>query len=279
LHLGHAYSAILNDVIARALGGLWLLRIEDIDPVRATPENIRGVLEDLAWLGLRWPEPVRYQSEHMALYARAADRLREAGLLYPCFCSRGEIAAAVAVAARFSGADWPRDQDGAPLYPGTCRRLPPGQAGRRIDAGKAHGWRLDMRAAARAVGTVVWRAFDPSDGERSVAADPARWGDLILVRKETPTSYHLSVVVDDAVQGITHVVRGRDLLAATDVHALLAALLRLELPRYHHHELLTDPRGLKLSKSRNSLSLAAMREAGMTAEEVRATIAKVRPRA
>lgn len=269
LHLGHAYSALLNDAVAHRLGGTWLLRIEDIDPVRATSENIAGIEQDLAWLGLDWPKPVRRQSEHMATYRAAADRLHDHGLLYSCFCSRGEIAAAVAEREQARGTNWPRDPDGAPLYPGTCRDLPASEVAARLRAGEPHALRLDMAAAREGVADPTWTSFDPAGGEGRVPADPARWGDVVVVRKEVPTSYHLSVVVDDALQGITHVVRGTDLEAATDIHAVLAARLGLDLPRYHHHALLTDATGLKLSKSRNSESLRAMREAGETAASIR----------
>jgi glutamyl-Q tRNA(Asp) synthetase len=269
LHLGHAYSALLNDAVARRLGGIWLLRIEDIDPVRATPANIAGIEEDLAWLGLTWPRPVRRQSEHMAEYRAGAGRLRSSGLLYPCRCTRGEIAAAVAASEAQTGEPWPRDPDGSPLYPGTCRALPAAEVERLVGAGEPVAWRLDMAAAVAAAGPVSWRAFHPGGREWTVEARPERWGDVVLVRKETPTSYNLSVVLDDAVQGITHVVRGVDLEAATDIHALLGRLLGLATPLYHHHPLLTDGEGQKLSKSRSSHSLAAMREAGENAAAIR----------
>jgi glutamyl-Q tRNA(Asp) synthetase len=269
LHLGHAYSALLNDAVARGLGGTWLLRIEDIDPARATPENVAGIEEDLAWLGLDWPKPPRRQSEHMAAYRAAADRLRADGLLYPCFCSRGEIAAAVTSRERTEGRAWPRDPDGAPLYPGTCRHLPAGEVARLLEAGRPHAWRLHMAAALDGLVAPGWTAFDPAGADRLVRAHPARWGDPVIVRKEVPTSYHLAVVVDDAAQGITHVVRGTDLEAATDIHAVLAARLGISLPRYHHHGLLLDAAGLKLAKSRGSESLRALREAGETAASVR----------
>ncbi len=268
LHLGHAYSALLNDRVARDLGGRWLLRMEDIDPVRATAANIRGVLDDLDWLGLRWPEPVRFQSEHMEEYGAAADRLRGAARLHPCSCSRGDGAGAVA-AREATGEVWPRDPDGSPLYPGTCRAAPAGPVSGLIAAGERCQWRLDMDAASRVAGPLGWTRFGLDGREEAVAARPERWGDAVLVRKDVPTSYHLSVVADDARQGISHVVRGRDLEAATDLHALLAALLGLAPPRYHHHALLLDADGLKLAKSRDSRSLRAMRDAGETAGAIR----------
>ncbi len=269
LHLGHAFSALLNDRVARDLGGTWLLRIEDIDPARASEANVAGIEEDLAWLGLAWPRPARRQSRHMGEYRAAADRLRRPSLLYPCFCTRGDVAQAVALRERGSGRGWPRDPDASPLYPGTCRGLSRAEADSRIAEGRPHAWRLDMAAALAGLAPVTWRAFDPQGGERIVAARPERWGDVVIVRKEVETSYHLSVVCDDAVQGITHVVRGADVEAATDIHALLAARLGLATPVYHHHGLLTDPTGLKLSKSRDSHSLRALREAGEAPDAIR----------
>lgn len=270
LHLGHAFSALLNDRVAREIGGTWLLRIEDIDPARASEANIAGITEDLAWIRLSWPQPVRHQSRHMAVYRAAADRLRRRNLLYCCFCTRGDIAEAIAIRESEFGEAWPRDPDGSPLYPGTCRRLSRAEAVSRMAEGRPHAWRIDVAAALADLRPVTWRAFDPGGGpDRVVAARPGRWGDVVIVRKEVATSYHLSVVCDDAVQGVTHVVRGADVEAATDIHALLAARLGLATPLYHHHGLLTDPDGLKLSKSRGSHSLRAMREAGETSGAIR----------
>lgn len=269
LHLGHAYSALLNASLARRLAGRFLLRIEDIDTTRCRPEFEAAILEDLAWLGLTWEVPVRRQSDHFADYAAAADRLRRRGLLYPCLCSRKEIAAAVGDREREHGS-WPRDPDGAPLYPGLCRHRDPEELRRRIAAGEPHAWRLDMAAAlATAPGPHRFIAFDPGGGETEIAARPERWGDAVSVRKETPTSYHLSVVVDDALQGVTHVVRGTDLEAATDLHVLLQRLLGLPSPRYHHHGLILDPGGDKLSKSRGSEALATWRARGRSAADLR----------
>ncbi len=267
LHLGHAFSALLNEALARAHAGRFLLRIEDIDLARCRPEFEAAIHEDLAWLGLRWEAPVRRQSEHFAAYAAARAGL--AGLVYPCFCSRGDIAGRVATQEATAGAPWPRDPDGAPLYPGTCKGLEPQQAAQRIATGEAHAWRLDMGAAMQRAGGLGYRCFDPDGGEDMAAAHPGRWGDVIVARKEVPTSYHLSVVVDDAAQGVTHVVRGRDLEAATDVHVLLQALLRLPSPAYHHHRLIADEAGLKLAKSAGSASLRELRAAGVGAAEVR----------
>lgn len=270
LHLGHAYSALLNDALARRLGGTWLLRIENIDPVRSRPEWERGIYQDLRWLGFVWPEPAMRQSERLEAYRDAAGSLRARPLLYPCFCTRGDIARAVAAREASTGEPWPRDPDGGPLYPGTCRHRAPADIEAMLAAGTECAWRLDLGAAlAAAPGPLRWTAFEPDGAERTVAADPARWGDAVLVRKDTPTSYHLAVVVDDAAQGITHVVRGQDLEAATDLHVLLQALLGLPTPRYHHHRLILDGDGAKLAKSAGSRSLAVLREAGVEPGDIR----------
>ena len=272
LHLGHAFSALLNARITRALGGRLLLRLEDIDPGRTRPEFVAGIAADLAWLGLAFDGPVRRQSEHFSDYARARDGLADRGLLYPCFCSRGEIAAAVAER-EAGGAAAARDPDGAPLYPGTCRALAPDAARTRIAAGAPHTWRLDMRAALpEAAGPLVIRRFAPDGEQARVPADPARWGDVVIARRDVPTSYHLAVVWDDAVQGISHVVRGQDLEAATDLHVLLQRLLGLPSPAYHHHALVRAPGGEKLAKSKGSESLADLRARGVGPEAVRAML-------
>jgi len=273
LHLGHAYSALLNAALAEAFGGRFLLRIEDIDITRCRPEWISAIFDDLAWLGLTWEEPVRRQSAHFGDYRTAAASLRDRDLLYPCFCSRREIAETVARKEARSARAWPRDPDGAPLYPGTCRALDPDERARRIAAGTPVAWRLDCaKALAEAPSPHGYRCFDPTGADHGVVAEPARWGDAVVVRKETPTSYHLSVVVDDAVQGVTHVVRGTDLEAATDLHVLLQALLGLPTPRYHHHRLVRDGEGDKLSKSLRSESLADLRARGVTAAEIRESL-------
>ena len=265
LHLGHAYSALLNARFARRHGGRLLLRLEDIDVTRCRPSYEAAMLDDLAWLGLAWEQPVRRQSEHFAEYASAADTLRARHLLYACRCTRGGIAAAVAEAEQRSGRPWPRDPDGAPLYPGTCRGAPP------FDPGLPVAWRLDMAAAlAAAPGPHPIACFDPLTGEVArVAAQPERWGDLVLVRKEVPASYPLAVVHDDALQGVTHVVRGEDLRAATDLHVLLQALLGLPRPLYHHHRLITDPHGRKLAKSLSSEPLRDLKARGATPAAIR----------
>jgi glutamyl-Q tRNA(Asp) synthetase len=269
LHLGHAYSALLNDDLARRRGGRLLLRMEDIDLIRCRPEFEAAILGDLAWLGLRWEVPVRRQSEHLDDYRAAAAQLRARGLLYPCFCTRKEMAADAATRERGTGEAWPRDPDGAPLYSGRCRLLPPEESVRRIAEGRAHAWRLDGEAARRSVRALSYGRFDREGDEERIAAEPARWGDAIVVRKEIPTSYHLSVVADDALQGVTHVVRGRDLEAATDLHVILQALLGLPVPLYHHHGLIRDPHGAKLAKSLRSEALADLRSRGVTAAQVR----------
>ena len=270
LHLGHAYSALLNADLAARWGGRLLLRMDDIDPTRCRPDFEAAIYDDLAWLGLSWEEPVRRQSEHVAEYGEALERLKAGGIVYPCFCTRKTIAQSVRAIEIESVAPWRRDPDGAPLYPGTCQALSRRDRERRVAAGEPHAWRLYMRSGlARSPGPHVYTAFDLSGGEGTIPVDPARWGDAVLARKEVATSYHLSVVLDDAVQGVTHVVRGRDLEAATDVHVLLQALLGVSRSRYHHHALIRDGGGDKLSKSLGSQSLADLRAQGVTADAIR----------
>ena len=267
LHLGHAYSALLNADLAARMGGICRLRIEDIDPQRSKPDLVAGLVADLAWLGLTYPEPVRHQSRHMEAYRAALDILAGRGLAYPCFCSRGEIRARAAF-----DSECPCDPDGVPLYPGLCRGLDPADAADRIARGDPHTWRLDMRAALGCITTPLgYIAFDDT-GARWVSADPARWGDVVIARRDVPTSYHLAVVHDDAAEGVTHVVRGLDLEAATDLHVLLQALLDLPAPDYRHHPLVRDATGEKLAKSRGSQSLADLRQAGVTPEAIRARL-------
>jgi len=270
LHLGHAYSALLNFELARASGGRFLLRIEDIDAARCRPEYEAAIYDDLAWLGIAWEEPVRRQSEHLEEYRRALATLWEQGLVYPSFESRAEIAKLVAERERA----WPRDPDGAPLYPGNAKQLPPDERARRIEQGVPYALRLDMEAAIARAGDLAWRERGGGpQGERGrIVADPRAWGDVIVARKETPTSYHLSVVIDDAVQGITDVVRGRDLFYATSVHRLLQRLLDLPEPAYRHHGLIRDTDGHKLAKSTGATGLRELREAGMSVAELRGLI-------
>ncbi len=268
LHLGHAYSALLNFTLAGESGGRFLLRIEDIDRGRARAEYEAAIYEDLAWLGIQWETPVRRQSEHFSDYRCALERLDALGLLYPCDCKRSGIAH---VAAAHPG--WPRDPDGAPLYPGTCRAKPRRPA-REILAQGGVALRLDMQKAAALAGEgLSWREYGDeaamAGGYDIIPAHPTQWGDVVLARKDTPASYHIAVVMDDALQGVTNVVRGRDLFFATSLHRLLQRLLDLPEPRYRHHALVLDNEGEKLAKSRGSATLRALREAGVSADEVR----------
>jgi glutamyl-Q tRNA(Asp) synthetase len=327
LHLGHAYSALLNRHLAERVGGRLLLRLEDIDTTRCTPEFEAGIFRDLEWLGVRWEESVRRQSEYFATYAESLRRLERQGLVYPAFMSRGEMRAHI-VEREARGENWPRDPDGVPLYPGLDKALSRRKREALIAEGRPFAWRLDMVAAlGRVGGSLAWEeistgetgqcqtldaplsdtptpnpspqgggghprvdadqdrrpsvtgeagAKSPSPlrggvrgGGTRIDADPAAWGDVVLARRDVPTSYHLSVVVDDALQGVTHVVRGLDLYAATAVHRLLQRLLGLPAPAYHHHRLILGPDGRKLSKSFGDTGIAALREAGETPETVR----------
>ncbi|HYI47377.1 MAG TPA: tRNA glutamyl-Q(34) synthetase GluQRS [Allosphingosinicella sp.] len=249
LHLGHAYSALLAHDYARERDGTFLLRIEDIDPGRVRAEYVGGIIEDLLWLGLEWDGEMPYQSERLDIYAEALERLKAGGLLYPCFCTRADIAASVAAP---QGPD-PGSGSGAggSLYPGTCRGL----AGPELS--RPHAWRLDVAKAAARAGPLYWM-----DGHTEVKAEPERSGDVVLARKDAPASYHLAVTLDDGAQGVTDVVRGRDLYAATDVHRLLQALLDLPTPHYHHHDLLIDAEGRRLAKRHGAPTLADLRAAG-----------------
>jgi glutamyl-Q tRNA(Asp) synthetase len=268
LHLGHALSALLNAQLAAEAGGRFLLRIEDIDIERCLPEHEERIFRDLEWLGLDWEKPVRRQSEHFAQYREALDRLIAAGLAYPAFMSRGEVRAAMAGAPE-SGALWPRDPDGVPLYPDADRRRSGSERRRRIAAGERYSWRLDTAAAMKAAGAELsWQERE----EGTVRADPLAWGDVMIGSRDVPARYHLAVVVDDAAQGITDVVRGRDLYGATSVHRLLQTLLGLPAPRYFHHRLIMDIDGRKLSKSRQDTSLESLRLAGRTPADIRQMI-------
>jgi glutamyl-Q tRNA(Asp) synthetase len=271
LHLGHALSALMNFDLARAAGGRFLLRIEDIDRARCRSEFETAIYEDMAWLGISWDGPVERQSEHLDEYRAALVRLEAEGLVYPSFESRAEIAALVSA----TPGTWPRDPDGAPLYPGTAAALSRSARARRVAAGEPHALRLDMAAAIARAGaltsSLTWTETGAGpDGETgTVAAAPARWGDAVLGRKEAPASYHLSVVIDDARQGVTRVVRGRDLFWSTSVHRLLQALLDLPVPVYHHHRLVVDAAGRKLAKSTQATALRSLRQDGVTAAEIR----------
>jgi glutamyl-Q tRNA(Asp) synthetase len=271
LHLGHAYSALLNAEMAKKAGGRLLLRIEDIDTTRCTPEFEAGIYRDLEWLGIGWEEPVRRQSEHFAEYSRLLERLVAEELVYPAFMSRGEIRAYIAEE-ETRGETWPRDPDGVPLYPGLDKALTSRKRKRRMVEGDPFAWRLDMTAAtARLAKPLTWLEFSGQgmDSARKVEARPDLWGDVVLARRDVPTSYHLSVVADDALQGITHVVRGQDLFAATGVHRLLQELLGLPEPAYFHHRLIPGPDGRKLSKSFRDTGIGALRSAGQTPEDIR----------
>jgi len=269
LHLGHAYSALLNFEMARAAGGRLLLRIEDIDPTRCRPEYEVAIHEDLAWLGIEWDQPVRRQSEHFEEYRAALLQLDARRLTFPSFETRSELAHLVAD--RESHALEPRDPDGAPLYPGTARLMPEDERKRRIASGAPYAIRLDMTTAQDWTGPLRWTETGAGPGGESgeIAAEPQAWGDVILGRKDTPTSYHLSVAIDDARQGVTHVVRGRDLFWSTSVHRLLQALLDLPAPVYHHHPLILDADGKKLSKSTHASGLRELRAQGMTPRDIR----------
>src|SRR5258708_3835153 len=269
LHLGHAYSALLNFDLARQAGGRFLLRIEDIDTTRCRPEFETAIYDDLAWLGIVWEEPVRRQSQHLAQYRDALEKLSAQGLIYPSFESRAEIAKLVAQ--REANAPWPRDPDGAPLYPGAAKLLVAGERARWLESGAPHALRLDMAAACAGAGNLHWTEHgEGPEGKSSfVAARPEAWGDVILARKETPTSYHLSVVIDDALQGVTEVVRGQDLFWSTSVHRLLQALLGLPAPAYRHHRLILDGAGEKLSKSTAATGLHELRVSGASPADIR----------
>jgi len=242
LHLGHAYSALNAHDFARERDGAFLLRIEDIDAGRSRPEFIDAILEDLMWLGLEWDGELVYQSERLPLYAEALERLRAQGLVYPCFCTRADIAASIGA---------PQGPEG-PLYPGTCRSL------HDPDLSRPHAWRLDVARAVAVTGPLCWK-----DGDAEVQAEAARFGDVVLARKDAPASYHLAVTIDDSAQSVTDVVRGRDLFVSTHVHRLLQALLGLPTPVYHHHELLTDAAGNRLAKRHQAQTLAELRESGV----------------
>jgi glutamyl-Q tRNA(Asp) synthetase len=274
LHLGHALSALLNADRAQAAGGKLLLRIEDIDETRCRPEYETAIYEDLAWLGLTFAPPVRKQSAHYDEYRAAIARLDLMGLIYPAFESRAEIERLVAEREAKSGEPWPRDPDGGPRYPEFSKFLPAKERHRLIEAGAPYALRLDITAAVARAGTPNWNetGAGPSGESGLVQANPAVWGDIILARKDTPNSYNLSVVVDDAAQGVTDVVRGSDLFHATSVHRLLQALLGYPQPRYHHHRLILDSDGRKLSKSTRATGLRELRAGGASAADIRKAV-------
>lgn len=267
LHLGSVYSALFAARTAAEAGGRFLVRIEDIDRTRCRPEFAADMLHDLAWLGLAWEEPVRYQSQHFADYEAALARLKAQGLVYPCFCTRTEIAAQIQ-----ASASAPHGPDG-PLYPGTCRTLSASEAADRLAQGEQAAWRLNTAAATHQADPLSFREH----GKGCLPCRPEQFGDVVLARKDTPTSYHLAVTVDDAIQGITTVTRGEDLLAATDIHRLLQTLLDLPEPEYRHHALLRGPDGKRFAKRDKSVSLPDLRTAGHSPAEVIAMAERLLP--
>ena len=269
LHLGHAYSALLNADMARECGGRLLLRIEDIDTARCRPEYETAIYEDLEWLGMSWQAPVRRQSEYFDDYRAALAKLEKEGLIYSSFESRGEINALVAERERHG--PWPRDPDGVPLYPGNARNLSAAERARRRRDGAPYALRLAMDAAVARAGILTWTetGSGPKGESGRITAAPQIWGDVVLARKEAPTSYHLAVAIDDALTGVTDVVRGRDLFWSTSIHRLLQALLGLPEPAYHHHRLILDAGGRKLAKSTLATSLRDLRAGGATPKDIR----------
>ena len=257
LHLGHVRSALEGRRAARCDGGRFLLRLEDIDRTRCRDEYAAAIIEDLAWLGIDWDGPVRKQSEHFGDYRRALDKLDELGVLYPCFCTRREIQAEIA---RAGGAP---HGDAGPRYPGTCRRLSAEEAVANLRSGKDYALRLDLARALALTGPLDW-----IDGECSRQAEAALLGDVVLARKEFPASYHLAVTVDDAIQCVTLVTRGEDLVTATHTHRILQALLELPTPRYRHHPLLTDAAGRRLAKRDGAPTIRSMRQQGVSPAEI-----------
>lgn len=248
LHLGHAYAAIVAHDLAKARGGRFLLRIEDIDGTRSRVDHVQAIFDDLAWLGLRWDDAVWFQSGRLPAYRYALDRLRSMGLLYPCFCTRADIAASV---------NAPHGPEGI-VYPGTCRHMTEAERCRRMET-EPHCWRLDSLAATGRAGRLVWH--DVHAGP--ITAEMTQLSDVVLARKDAPASYHLAVTIDDAAQGVTDIVRGIDLFHATHVHRLLQALLDLPTPLYHHHPLLIGSDGRRLAKRNGAPSVDALRDAGI----------------
>lgn len=265
LHMGHAYSALAAYSLAQKSGGRFLLRIEDIDHTRSNEENTRQILEDLAWLGIEWEEPVRQQSQHLDEYDRRSAELERAGFLYPCFCTRREIQEEIERAGHA-----PHGSEG-PLYPGICRRLSKDERHDRIASGEPYALRLDLAAALKKTGPLTWH--DEIHGPQD--AKPELLGDAVIVRKDIGTSYHLAVTVDDALQGITDIVRGVDLFDSTHTHRVLQELLGLPAPTYHHHELLTDENGNRLAKRDKSITLKQLRESGTTADQLKADLKRL----
>lgn len=262
LHKGHAYSALEAYSLAKKTDGLFLLRIEDIDHTRCNEENTRQILEDLAWLGIEWEEPIRIQSQHLDDYTERAAELERGGFLYPCFCTRREIQEEIERAGHA-----PHGSEG-PLYPGTCRRLSSDERASRIAGGDPYALRLNLAAALEKTGPLTWH--DAIRGPQ--AASPELLGDAVIIRKDIGTSYHLAVTVDDAIQNVTDIVRGVDLFDSTHLHRVLQELLQLPVPTYHHHDLLTDEDGNRLAKRDRSITLKQLRESGITAGELKADL-------
>ena len=269
LHLGHAYSALFTAQMAKRHNGRFLLRIEDIDLARSKPEYEQQIYDDLAWLGLSWEQPVRRQSEHFSDYHKALDQLIEIGLVYPSFASRSEIK----TEALKEGTS--RDPDGQFLYPEACKAIDHKKAAQPGALNTPHAWRLDMKRAIAKAKEISPETYSftelgagPNNETGLLALTPDIWGDVVIARKDVPTSYHLSVVVDDALQNITHVTRGQDLFYATHVHRLLQILLNLPQPVYHHHNLIRDETGRRLAKSTKDQSLTALRNQGLSPQDI-----------
>ncbi len=263
LHLGHAYSALLNARMSAKIGGEYLLRIEDTDATRSRSEFETAISNDLAWLGLHFPAPPRRQSEHVDDYAKALASLEARALVYPCFCTRSEV---------WRASEGRRDPDGAPLHRGACPVASAAENAARQSAGARPTIRLNMKRALSIAPQLAWREYGEGAREEIVDADPVVWGDVVLQGRQLPASYHLAVVVDDAIQGVTDVVRGADLYHATSIHRLLQKLLGVEAPRYRHHRLVRDASGAKMSKSAQSLPLSILRDQGFSAHDVRAAL-------
>lgn len=271
LHLGHAYSAMLNAKMAAEMGGRFLLRIEDIDSTRCNPDFEKSIYDDLRWLGLEWETPVRRQSEHFSEYRNALTRLADMGLVYPAFLSRAQLHSRIKEA-QSKGEVWPCDPDATPLYPIDERDMTEDQQLQMIATGIPYAWRINMDKALTTINKpLYWNetGVGPRGETGRITAEPEKWGDVIIARNDTPTSYHLSVVVDDALQGVTHIVRSHDLFYVTSIHRLLQELLELPVPLYHHHKLVREEDGAKLSETRRKLSLKELRAEGWTPEAIR----------
>ena len=271
LHLGHAYSALMGAKLAAEAGGQFILRLEDIDVGRARAHFVEGIYQDLEWLGLSWPQPVMVQSERFEIYQAALDELRDRELVYPCWATRRDIHAEIEKRTD-GGTRWPRDPDGAPLYPGLYRNIPEAERRRKMWEGGSYAWRLDMQKALALVSDPLRITETGSGTPETIELHAAAYGDVVLARKDVPTSYHLAVVVDDAAQAVTHVTRGQDLAAATAVHVLLQKLLDVPTPVYHHHKLVRDTKGRRLSKQAGDSGFRELRQQGMSRDQVLALL-------